>query len=437
MTSTSVQTTCPTTNQLVGAPAHRAARPRLARLSLRQNVAWTVAGKALFLLCQAGTLVVLARLGGASVVGSYALALAIAAPLFMLADFQLRSVQASDAKREYEFHDYLALRCAALTLALGCTCVVGIWLSSATSQWLIVVGVALGKSVEALQASYAGLFQQQERMDREAAAAAMRSVLGLATLAALLASGVEAGWALIAAALVRLVVTLSYDARQAVRLGASHAPPRWTVVTALAWTVLPLGAVSAATSLISTVTRYVFVHWHGEELLAFFAIPSFFLHVSSMLITSFHQAALPRLASAWRHEAGSFRRELSRMAAGSALFGVASLLLSIAFGSQLLSVLFGAEYGDHNWILVALMASSVLLNVRGALYVSLVTMRALRVQALLATVNLVVAAALGLAIIPTYGLAGITFVMFMSALVGLALTLAVVAVCACRREASV
>ncbi len=51
-------------------------------------------------------------------VGQFALGLAIAAPVVMFTNLQLRGVLATDARNEYRFGDYLALRLCATLLAM-------------------------------------------------------------------------------------------------------------------------------------------------------------------------------------------------------------------------------------------------------------------------------------------------------------------------------
>src|SRR5690349_21224091 len=80
------------------------------RLSLRTNFIWTFLGNVVYAGCQWGMLVVLAKLGSPEIVGQFALALAVTAPVFMFTNLQTRGVQATDARKEYAFGDYLALR---------------------------------------------------------------------------------------------------------------------------------------------------------------------------------------------------------------------------------------------------------------------------------------------------------------------------------------
>src|SRR5271166_684261 len=90
--------------------------PEVSALPLRVSFSWTLAGNVIYAACQFGMLSVLAKLGSPSMVGQYALGLAITAPVFMLTNLQLRGVQATDARHEFEFADYFTLRLTATLL---------------------------------------------------------------------------------------------------------------------------------------------------------------------------------------------------------------------------------------------------------------------------------------------------------------------------------
>src|SRR4051794_13503685 len=87
-----------------------ACSPSAAAPSLRFNFGWTFVGYSVYSLCQWGMVSILAKAGGAATVGQFALALAVSAPIFMFTNLQLRAVQATDARSEYRFSDYVGLR---------------------------------------------------------------------------------------------------------------------------------------------------------------------------------------------------------------------------------------------------------------------------------------------------------------------------------------
>src|ERR1043165_9211480 len=106
------------TGELAVSAVHRAEEPssqptaghRAGTNSLRANFLWSLTGTIIYAGCQWGMLVALAKLGDAEMVGQFALALAVTAPVLMFTNLQLRSVQATDARKDYAFGDYLALR---------------------------------------------------------------------------------------------------------------------------------------------------------------------------------------------------------------------------------------------------------------------------------------------------------------------------------------
>src|SRR5277367_252419 len=95
------------------------AAPTIVAKPLRVAFSWTLAGNAIYYACQWGMLSVLAKLGNAAVVGRFALGMAITAPVFMFTNLQLRGVQATDSRSEFEFADYFTLRCLATSLGFA------------------------------------------------------------------------------------------------------------------------------------------------------------------------------------------------------------------------------------------------------------------------------------------------------------------------------
>ena len=63
--------------------------------------------------------IVLAKLGSPEHLGQFAFGLAMTAPVFMFSTLRLRDVQATDAKNEYRFGDYFALRIMTTTFRAG------------------------------------------------------------------------------------------------------------------------------------------------------------------------------------------------------------------------------------------------------------------------------------------------------------------------------
>src|SRR4051812_18525200 len=145
-------------------PLPPASRPH-APLSMRANFSWTLAGNVTYAACQWAMLVVLAKLGTAEKVGQFVLGLAVTAPVMLFSSLKLRSVQATDARGDFHFGDYFALRL--LCTAAAAAVVAGLALSGgyARETALVVMAVGLAKALESISDILHGLFQQHERMD--------------------------------------------------------------------------------------------------------------------------------------------------------------------------------------------------------------------------------------------------------------------------------
>ena len=150
------------------------------RPKLRVNVLWSLAGNAVYAGCQLGILVVLAKLGTHEMIGQFALGLAIASPVMICAGLSsLRIVQATDARADHRFQDYLALRI--LTTIAGLATVAGIlyFTNYPPITARVVLMVAVAKAIENLSDVFGGLLQHHERMDLLALSATLRGTLSL------------------------------------------------------------------------------------------------------------------------------------------------------------------------------------------------------------------------------------------------------------------
>src|SRR5690348_574802 len=92
--------------------------------SLKANVTWTLWGNIISAGCQWGMIVAIAKLGNPTMVGQYAYALAIVAPLVLFLNLQLRAIQATDVRTEFQFGNYFAVR----LITIGVT-------------WIVVFGI--------------------------------------------------------------------------------------------------------------------------------------------------------------------------------------------------------------------------------------------------------------------------------------------------------
>jgi O-antigen/teichoic acid export membrane protein len=400
--------------------------------NLRANFLWTFAGNTIHAACQWGMLVALARLGSAQMVGEFALALAIASPVLMFANLQLRGVQATDARREFVFRDYLGLRLLTTAAALAVIAGLAAFTSATSIATLAILLIGTAKALESISDLYYGFFQQHERMDRIARSLILRGALSLALLAAVVGLTASLAWGSTALVLTALVVLGMVDYRGAAALamrgedgflGSQDLSPRWQAkpLWRLARLAFPLGMVMFIVSLSTNVPRYYVEHYCGLGALGVFAALAYVMVAGSRIVMALGDAASPRLA---RHYAAGARKEfgtlLLQLVLCGALLGGGAVATALVAGPELLTFCYGPEYAEHANLFVWIAAAGALGYVGSFVGYGMTAARQFFVQMpLFIVVGLATAAACAL-LVPDYGLIGAAWAMGVGAFVQLA-----------------
>jgi O-antigen/teichoic acid export membrane protein len=373
-------------------------------------------------------LVVLAKLGRQEAVGQFSLGLAVTAPVFMLTNLNIRGVQATDARHEYAFGDYLGLRLLASLFALLVVLAVTLLARYDSTTQAVILAVGLAKGVESIADVFHGLLQQRERMARIAISMMLKGPLALTVLGGLVhwtgsvlwgALGLAASWGLVLAL---------YDVPSGASVLGGTAPwhrlrPRWDIATLarLARLALPLGMVMFLISLNTNIPRY-FVERHlGLHELGVFAALWYLTMAGGMVELAVGHAAHPRLAK--RFAAGDrrgFLSLLSRQLVVAGLLGAAAVVGALLVGRPALGLLYGPEYADHAALLAWILTGAAIGYVASQLNFAMTAARRFFVQAPLFLVVISVTLVACATLIPTYGLYGAALAMAVSSTVQLA-----------------
>jgi O-antigen/teichoic acid export membrane protein len=398
------------------------ARALPAERPLRVGFTWTLIGNLTYAGCQWAMLMVLAKLTSPEVVGRFALGLAVTGPVFMFANLQLRAIQATDARGDFSFSDYLRLRGATTALGMLACVVFAVFGGFGPEAAWVVAAMALSRAAESLSDLAAGAFQREERMDLMARSLIARGVLGLLALAA----GVRATHALLpgvlalAAAWAGVLLFHDLPAQQALARetgAAARAPGAPGRVVALLRLALPLGAVMLLVSLNVNLPRYVIERALGEKSLGLFAALSSALTAGQLVVNALGQSATPRLgrlaAADDRRPFLALLRRLLLLAAGLGLAGVAAAWL---FGEPVVALLFTPEYARSTDVLVWILAAAGVGYLGSFLGYSMTALRAFKSQVPLLGVACALTLGLTLLWTPGHGLVGAAWALGASAL---------------------
>ena len=377
---------------------------------MKRNVSWNLFGSVAYASGQWLQLIILARMGGAAAVGTYAFALALTAPLMVFASLCLRFLQASDARGAYTFREYLSLRGATTVVAVLLIMLIGWATGAARDAWPVLLPVCALRAADALSDIYYGLWQQRERMSVIAWSLVLNSICSVALMlvASALGGGVPGaavGAALgSCAALMFMHVRTASDREMRSRLASDAGPVAWLRVFHLSREAAPLGFTLLLCSLQQNVPRF-FVHYYaGAAALGVFAAASQLTATADLLGGALAAAATPRLGEhRARSDASSFLKLARHLVAVGALIGVLGVALSALAGPWFLVHLYRPEFASGAGMLVVLSAAAGMGVVASLLGYCLTSARVIAIQPLLLTVTLTVLAACCVAIVPRWG----------------------------------
>jgi O-antigen/teichoic acid export membrane protein len=348
-------------------------------LTLRTNFSWTLVGNIVYAASQWGMLVVLAKLGSPEMVGQFTLALALTGPIVMFSNLQLRQLQATDAKQQYMFRDYLGLRLICTFLALV---VILIIILVAGYRWetsLAILIIGLAKLFESISDVFHGLIQNYERMDQIAISLMIKGPMSLLMLGIGVyltgnvvggAIGLTVAWALVLICfdipMGKLILRNNFQPER--KMGESKEEQNrntnlrpnlnWHNLRDLALLALPLGFVMMLISLNTNIPRYFIEHYLGERELGIFSAISYLMIAGNMVVSALAQSTTPRLAKYYATgRSNDFRSLLLKLLLIGAFLGGASVLVAVIAGRQILTLLYRPEYAkDVNlfvWLMVA------------------------------------------------------------------------------------
>lgn len=370
------------------------------------SLSWTLVGEVLNATGQFGLLVVMARLGSETVLGRYALGLAIATPLYVLTSFHLRPTFVVSSREVFSFGHYFALRLIGTPLSL-LALVLWSWLAGydpATATMVLMVGLVRFSEFisDILHAAPA----RAEQLRYVGISRAMRGVFLLGSVTLALAMGAEPQWAMGAGAGAGMLITGLYDLPIARRFERTRPLFEPSALCRLGWLAAPVGLAGALLALTQNTPAYVLEDASSVAALGRYTAAVSILFVSGVFNMAVGAAAVPRLARTFETSAPAFTRFLLRLIVVVAGLNGCILLGCLLAGDLYLGIAYGAPMAALHGELIWAGAIAVAAGLANLLSQTVVATRSFRIQFAVSASGLVVAVALALVLIPRNGLHG-------------------------------
>jgi O-antigen/teichoic acid export membrane protein len=353
---------------------------------------------------------VLAKLGNASIVGQFTLGLAVAAPVFMFTNLQLRAVQATDVNVEHGFANYFTLRLLATLLGLIVVVALLPFAGASSAVRVVILLVSVSKCVECMSDVTAGLLQREEQLRRVAISLMIRGIASVLVFSLTFAYFRNLALSVAAMSGVWLAVLLFYDVRNARALIGRHEPffrfdrrALWR----LAMLGLPLGWVVFFGSLNVNIPRYFLQHYLGLADQGIYASLAYLVVAINLVVAALGVSVTTRLAHLFADgDHRQFVRLLTKLSMLGVLIAAVGVPLTFLVGRPLLTLLYRREYADHVGLLALFVAITGLSMIGNFLLCGLTAARSFHVQVPVYFAQMVIGVAGAALLVPRWGMIG-------------------------------
>ncbi len=350
--------------------------------------------------------VLLARWTSIADLGAWAIATAIAAPVFTLLELRLRWLAAAGGVAEATARHYWLVRGATIGVAMIGVGAAWPFLGDRYLASLLVM-VFAAKSIELASELAKGLAQHRSRTGAVAVGSGLRGVMGLvgamiglhyvaSALAAV--TGLTLAWA---------AVFLFWDLPLA---GLWHGPlrfrPRWRTLWSIVTTATPVAIASVLTGLGRILPRWALALWHPRDLVGIFTALAALAAAGDIFVSSMAHAAIAPLGRLATRDSQRHRRLVWELVGAAALLGLIGTVVAAAAGSHLLESIYGPTFRGYGLPLALLALGMTFAFVNGILQVALVSLRAGQHLPRQIAAGVIAAVAVAILLVPAFPLIG-------------------------------
>src|SRR5699024_9823248 len=321
-------------------------KQQLKPLTLKQNSIWNVVGSMIYALTQWGLLITIARYSNPELVGVFTLGLAIAAPMLLFFNLNLRIALVTDDNKN-NFDLYWTFRLITSGMFFIILLILVTFYLNDFYTLLVCIFIGISKFFESLSDIMFGVMQKNQRMDLIAKSQILK---GFCTLLVFMLSMSLTGSLLISTifmSLVWLIVLVLFDYNNLKKFeGFSiHFSKKQILLFKI---TLPLGIAQLITSLNANVPRYFIEYSHGLKELGVYASLIYIVAAGNNLIIALSNILLPILSTAYNsNNIKSFTKIMLYSIITTVILGVFGLSLIYSFGDDILLIIYGEEFSNY------------------------------------------------------------------------------------------
>ena len=330
--------------------------------------------------CQLIVVSVLAKLTNPNTVGCYALALAVANPIFAFTGLQLKNYFGTDVQGEFSIESYLSVR--SISSLFGCTvlAVISLVIFGPGELFQIIMLIGIIKTSDSLSDIIYGFFQSRGLLNIPGISLLLRSVFGAGIFIIAITATGSLKIAMASLAGSWIIVLICFDFRTL----SKHCMFRFKNLrrsfASIIRKTLPMGLSLVAGSLIVSIPRYTLKHYRGMEEVGVYSVLFYIVTFHMLLGGTINQAVSSRLATLYKCKHPDYIKLLLRCTCLCAFISMFAFFAGHIWGTNILRCLFTEDYAKNQWAIDIMFLGGIAIVLDATIDYSLLIMRRLKTR---------------------------------------------------------
>ena len=371
---------------------------------LKSNVLWLSSSRFVYAMMQWLTVISIARLGSAEMLGLYTYSVALISPIIILSQLNMRSFVVTDAISKYECSEYYTTRIIMTIVVLTCCIIYMVFFNKDLMLLWVLLLVLAFKCIESMSDILNAFQQKSEKMSIVAVSNILRGCLLFASVGFSLYVFDSLVTGLILVSITWFLIFIFFDL-----FNLKELKIKLTLDKQKSYEIIrecfPLGIIGALVSVGLYVPSYVIESNFGYKEVGIFVSLMYFLQIGRLFMGSIVQAIAPKVS---RICVGNTKSSIIKLALMLMFSGVLFSILFIVFmsylGEHLLLLIYGEEFVQYINVLLLIIYASSVGFMNQFMGILLTSMRSFKKMLLVQLIQVFTVVYVCVMYIPTYGL---------------------------------
>lgn len=376
-------------------------------MSIRKKAGLFFIGRVVYSLSHFVLVILLTKLASMNELDLYMYAIALASPIVMFSQMNMRAYLVTDYDNEFNISDYIKSRKYLAFIAFIVIVIIGFVTIDKLTGFYILFFVTLFKTIESSIDIYCGLFQREFSMKLVAVSNVSRGVTLVMSMLAMLWLLDSVVFGLMLICIAWLCILYRHSAFTKKCLEISSVEYNYNSFLILVKKCLPLGFVMLLVSLNFNIPVYLIKFLNAGDNIGIYSSIAYLLLIGKVISESFVQASAPKVSEFISKKDYIKLEQLSHKLFGiSAGLGGVGLLFSMLFGELFLSILYGDVFATYSDVFIITMLAALFGYISQVYGMILTAWRSLARLLLIHTVQVVTVIIIGFIYIPSMGIRG-------------------------------